>query len=389
MGEARVIERIAAWEAAGLIDSDVAARLRAAEADRPADADAVPRNPIAAAGAFFGPAVTIAEMFGYLGTAFVLAAWYALVGRIAGGSPDSLIWVIGHAVPAVVFALLGAGLLRGSARARRAAGVAFLVSAGATAVALETAGSRVALFDPDSLRVVAAAGGLVAFAVFRMLHPALLTQVGLLAGLTTLAWAIQQWVEGAFFRNLDEFGQPIEPGQDPILRVALMAGWWLLVAFIAGLIGRREAAAGTIDADRRAALSRAWAGFLAVIGVTAAVLVSYYDPSASETRRILEPIIGDTAILAVSGVLLERAFRREASAYLYPAGLGVIVALTDLNASYLARATSTEVGLLVEGVILLAAGFAVERLRRRVGGGRGGPRPVSAETEPAPATISR
>jgi hypothetical protein len=135
-------------------------------------------------------------------------------------------------------------------------------------------------------------------------------------------------------------------------------------------------------------VSRAWAGFLAVIGVTAAVLTSFYDPSAGETRRVLEPIVGDIAILAVSGVLLERAFRREASAYLYPAGLGVIVALTDLNASYLARATSTEVGLLVEGVILLVAGFAVDRLRRRVGGGRGGSGPLSADTEPAPATIS-
>lgn len=387
MGDAEIIERIAAWQAAGLIDAAVAAQLRAAEADRPVDAGR--HNPITAAAAFFGPAVTIAEMFGYIGTAFVLAAWYTLVGRIADGSADrDLIWAFGHGLVAVTFVLLGVGLLRGSARARRAAGAAFLVAVGATIGSLETAGAAVTNLGPDALRVGAAIGGLVAAVVFRRIHPALLTQLGLLGGITTLAWSIQQWVEHAMFPPVEVAGVTVPGGPDPILRVVLMAGWWLLVAVIVGLIGRREALSGTIDGDRRSAVSRAWAGFTAIVGVAGAITLMRYDPVTFENRRVLEPIIGDLVILLVSGILLERAFRREASAFVYPAGLGVIVALTDLNASYLAKATSTEVGLLVEGVILLVAGFGIERLRRRVGGGRG-PMRSPAGIEPAAAPIPR
>jgi hypothetical protein len=383
MGDAHVMERIAAWEEAGLIDAGMAARLRAAEADTPEDAGR--RNPMAAAAALFGPPVTIAEMFGYLGTGFVLAAWYALVSRIAGtaGGGD-VIWVLGHGLVAIAFTLLAAVLLRGSARTRRAAGAAFLVAAGATTAGLNAAGDALTNLEPQVLLVVGAAGGLAAAAVFRKVHPALLTQLGLLAGITTLAWTIQQWVERALY-PLDQFGEGTGPGPDPIVRVVLMAGWWLLVAVAVGLIGRREAASGTIDADRRAAMSRAWAGFLAVVGVTGAVLISRYDPSTFESQRVLEPVVGDLLILVVGAILLERAFRREASAFVFPAALGAIIALSDLNASYLAKATSTEVALLVEGVILLVAGFGFERLRRRVAGGPDDSTPTSPESEPATA----
>ena len=41
-----------------------------------------------------------------------------------------------------------------------------------------------------------------------------------------------------------------------------------------------------------------------------------------------------------------------------------MVALSDFNFSYLS--SSTEVGLLIEGVILLGAGFGAARLRRRL-----------------------
>jgi hypothetical protein len=387
MGDAEIIERIAAWQAAGLIDAAVAAQLRAAEADRPADAGH--RNPISAVAAFFGPAVTIAEMFGFIGTAFVLAAWYTLVGRIADPSFDfDLVWALGHGLVVVTFVLLGVGLLRGSARARRAAGAAFLVAVGATIGSLETAGATLTNLGPDLLRAAAAGGGLAAAVVFRRIHPALLTQLGLLGVITLLAWSIQQWVESGIFPPAEVDGVTVPGGPDPILKVVLMAGWWLFVAVIVGLIGRREALSGTIAGDRRAALSRAWAGFTAIAGVAGAITIYRYDPVTFESRRVIEPLIGDLLILLVSGILLERAFRREASAFLYPAGLGVIVALTDLNASYLAKATSTEVGLLVEGVILLVAAFGFERLRRRVGGGRG-PIRSPAENEPAAAPIPR
>jgi hypothetical protein len=50
---------------------------------------------------------------------------------------------------------------------------------------------------------------------------------------------------------------------------------------------------------------------------------------------------------------------------MYAAALGIIVALTDLNVSYLSA--GTEIALFLEGVILLAVGFAANTLRRRVG----------------------
>ena len=62
---------------------------------------------------------------------------------------------------------------------------------------------------------------------------------------------------------------------------------------------------------------------------------------------------------------MERAFRREATSFIYAAALGLIVALTDINVSYLADSTSA--ALLVEGLILLAVGLGADRLRRRVG----------------------
>jgi hypothetical protein len=70
MANDEVLQRIAAWEAAGLINADTAQRLRAAEAA----ADVPPGTPAAAMPAqavssFFGPIPTIAELFGYVGAA--------------------------------------------------------------------------------------------------------------------------------------------------------------------------------------------------------------------------------------------------------------------------------------------------------------------------------
>ena len=71
------------------------------------------------------------------------------------------------------------------------------------------------------------------------------------------------------------------------------------------------------------------------------------------------------AVLVLSAVLVERAFRRDATSFIYAAALGLILALTDLNLSYLS--SNTEVALLIEGLILLAVGVAADRLRRRIG----------------------
>ena len=75
----------------------------------------------------------------------------------------------------------------------------------------------------------------------------------------------------------------------------------------------------------------------------------------------MEPWIGDLALLVLAAILVERAFRRDATSFIYAAALGLMIALTDFNLTYLSD--TTEVALLFEGLILLAVGFAADRLR--------------------------
>ena len=141
----------------------------------------------------------------------------------------------------------------------------------------------------------------------------------------------------------------------------------------------------------RAAVTRFWAGLLAVIGL--ATSISRSAPLANgDYGRVLEPIIGDIALLILSAILVERAFRRDATSYIYAAALGLIVALTDFNVSYLSDSTS--VALLVEGLILLGVGIGADRLdggsARR---SRGSPRDVGVADpstgRPGPVVRSR
>ena len=78
-----VLARIAAWEAAGLVDATTAARLRDAEIGSDHEDEPALAAPAGIATSFFGPAVSIVEAFSYLGGAFVLAAWTALIARLA------------------------------------------------------------------------------------------------------------------------------------------------------------------------------------------------------------------------------------------------------------------------------------------------------------------
>jgi hypothetical protein len=96
---------------------------------------------------------------------------------------------------------------------------------------------------------------------------------------------------------------------------------------------------------------------------------SYYDDNIGQTIRIVPPWLAVLIVVGLSAVLVERAIRREASAYVFAAALGLIIALTDLNVSYIAPTGGTEVALLVEGVLLVAAAFVAEWLRGRIGGG--------------------
>jgi len=108
--------------------------------------------------------------------------------------------------------------------------------------------------------------------------------------------------------------------------------------------------------------------------------------------RVIPVWLGDLAVLAVALVLIVIAFRRNATAYLVPAAIGVIGALSDLNATYVADRTGVGVALLLEGLILIGVGFVADRLRRRLWGerktGNGVPPPevpsAPAATEPVP-----
>ena len=376
---------IAAWEAAGVIDGPTAARLRAAAGPIPAPAPIAPIAPMAAtegdpaveaaarpsaASALFGPGVSIGEMFGYIGGAFLLSAWTAFLARIGGSQANGPFVIgVGSLIAAVVLAGLGAWLGRGSDRFRRGAGVAFFVAAGLVGVGVlalfgSTDGQR------DSLAgVVAAAAALVAAIVFRTYLPAVMTHLGVLAAATSLVATALSWIQTVLvpLPTYDDFGNTkfvATPGADPLLLAVGQAAAWVVLAIVIGFVGLREARMGTPEANRRASASRAWAGFVVVLGITQAVMERRYDEEFT-SHRVIEPWLGAVVILIVCAVLIERAFHRESSAFVYPAALGFIIAATDLNVTYLS--SSIEIALLVEGGVLLGAGVIADRLRRRLG----------------------
>jgi hypothetical protein len=106
-----------------------AAEAASADHDEPEATTATGRP--GAASSFFGPPVSLVEAFSYLGAAFVLAAWATLIARISGQATDATrdwLLVVGAAIPAVIFFVIGITLHGRSPRLGRAAGVAFAVS---------------------------------------------------------------------------------------------------------------------------------------------------------------------------------------------------------------------------------------------------------------------
>jgi len=379
MGDERIIARIEGWQAAGLIDAATAERLRADEAARelaPAEAGgaaqaAAPMRAPSTLAQIFGPGVSIGEMFSYLGGAFLLGAYNAFVIRLAGeATATELTVAIGAGLAVAVLSAIAVFLLRSTdPRRRRAAGAIFAVAAGHVAAAGTALGGWADVTWP----LVAVIGALTATAAaiaYRYLHAALLTQATLLAALTGLAAVTLSWLESVVAPDLGftPSGNPITAGRpEPVLLAVAAAAWWLAVAVGLGLLGLREARTartGDEAAGRRAGLTRLWAGLLATAGLASAILRSDYLGNDGY-GRVLEPWIGDLALVGLAVILVERAFRRGASTFVYAAALALMIGLSDFNFSYLSD--STEAGLLVEGIILLAAGFAADRLRRRLG----------------------
>ncbi len=371
-------EHIAGWEAAGLIDRETADRLRAASdptavRDTPANGTtATTAHPRSAAAALFGPSVTVSEVFAYLGGAFLLAAWSSFMSRSSepNGEPGVVLGAMAL-LAAGVLGVLGLRLMGGGERAARAAGVAFLLVSTYVAAAAAAFGN-VAGLDWPADGVVGSVAGLATAIALRYVHPAALTQVGVLAWLTGLGVSTLSWLQVTLFpENFSpDTGLPTSTGPDPLLLVVVTAAWWLATAVGIALIGLREARIADRDADpsagRRAAISRFWAGIVAVLGLSQAISRSAGFANG-EFGRVVEPWIGDLALLVLSAILVERAFRRDATSFIYAAALGLMIALTDFNLTYLSG--STEVALLIEGLILLAVGVVADRLRRRIGRG--------------------
>jgi hypothetical protein len=403
---------IVAWEAAGLIDAPLAARLRAASTTPVAEAEAVAEMPAVtrptSAGSFFGPVVTIGEVFAYLGLSFLLGAWLAFLSSVAepGRGHREAIMTGGLGLAALGLVGLGLFLKRGDSRRRRGAGVAFAVAT------VLVAGSGEYLVQMQFLinrlqgavpAVLVAAIATTAALVLRRLLPAVTTQLALLGWLTGLAGLVLLWIESLF-------GYPISflsngccatypPSPSPIGQVIGGAVWWLLVALGLGVLAIVEMrnGGGLPETGRRVGLTRFWAGLVAVVGL--AITLTQNGPMGNDANGymtygpIIEPWIAQVVILAVAVVLVERAFRRNSTAFILAAAAGLIIALTDFNVAYLAQ--STYIGLLIEGVILLTVGFGGDRLRRRLGRpGRVQPpgtpptaSPAAADERHEPATI--
>lgn len=367
---------VASWRAAGLIDEATVARIASWEADR-ARRHETDRRPNLAA--IFGPGVSIGEMFAYLGVAFLLAATDVFLGRSASSPEGDMILAVGSGIQAVILFAVGLTLLRGDARRRRAAGVAFLVATG-HAGAAAAFGAQAVGVEGVTVAVIGSVVALLVATLARRVHPALTTQVAMLGALTCLSISLLTLAQEVIFGPASFSGADPERASQEILITIGSAAWWLITGLVIGLIGlyesRNEGVVG--GAAHRAGLTRLWAGLVAIGGFCSAVTRSAPLPNG-EYGRVLEPWMAEVAILVVSAILIERAFRRESAAFVVAGAVGMIVALTDFNFSYLSD--RTEIGLLIEGLILLAVGFFTDRIRRRLGR-----RGVDVDRVPPPTT---
>jgi hypothetical protein len=218
-----------------------------------------------------------------------------------------------------------------------------------------------------------------------MLHPAVLTQFTMLASLTGLAATVLSTLEQVFVPEpvFSETGAVDLGGPNPRVLLIASAAYWLLFALLLGVLALLEARrAEGPAAERRVSLTRLWAGLAAVAGLASAITRSDYLSADGNYGRVLEPWIGDLALVVLAAILVERAFRRGANSFVYAAALALIIALTDFNFSYLSD--STEIGLLIEGLILLGAGFTADRLRRRIDADDAPEAGPAEPTDPAP-----
>lgn len=350
MGDPRVLERIAAWQAAGLIDMETAEQLRAAEA---AVASERPDTPAPSAGVASWVRFSVTDLFAYLGGGFLLAAYYWGVSKVVGETwEDGTGWAMGIGIAAAVLLAVGYVGRERDDLVGRAAGPLLLVGGLQVFFAI----SFLSIDIPSAANMTAVVATLVWLAsafLSRRALASLPTQIGFLAAVVSFAYAIAGWLGPIVFG----------PGLSAARGVAFIA-WMLATAVAVAFFAEREAHGSGADAGagRRAALSRFWAGMTAVIATSMGSFGLYGDVH----ERELPSWIGAGILLAVSGLLVVLALRRNATSYLIPAGLGIVIGLSDLNAQYVVADLGLGLALLLEGVALLGVGYGTELLRRRL-----------------------
>jgi len=362
MGDQEVFERIAAWRAAGLIDEPTAERLRASEMTRAATASAAPAAPAGVGWLTGHGGLSAVEFFGYLGGAFVLAAYYWMVNQSQSGGNSSHAVGLAAAVAAVAFVVIGYVLRAGTGARSRVVGVLLLVGG------MQAWWAALLLLDPviadsDLRAVVASVGWLTLAAVVDRVAAGLPTQAGLLAASSAAAWTTASLAGKWLFPvSFDDEARALSVGP---LEPLLLFAWFVIIGAALGWFAEREAAMSTTDPSRwrRMTLTRFWAAMTVIVGASAAVMGWGFVPG-----RSLEPVLGDALLLVAAGAIAFVALRVGSFAYMLPVGLGVFIALTDLNGSYVVDSTGWGPALLLEGLVLIGVGVGIELLRRRLAG---------------------
>lgn len=345
MSDRAVLERIDSWEHAGLIDAATAERLRLAEEREPTVSGAA----VARAATGAGLAVTA------VGGGFVLAAWYWLVVRFVAdtGTNPATAFAVGTFLPALLLA--GAGWVLSTTRRR--VGGALLVLAAAHA------GVAAAFLDqvirPGQQNEDLAIGSLVALgaaAIGRLRHRDATTTAGVVLGIGAVALACGPFLEQYLFA-----GPSPEPGGEGVVPPLMRAAWWLALACVALAVGAWEALQADGEAGLRAGFARFGGAAYGILGASGALLTSYRGGP-------IEPVVGVAIVLLVVAAFVGLSLRTGATGPLYAAALGIVIALSALNAAYIVDDVGMGPALLLEGLILVGVGVATDRARREVGG---------------------
>ncbi|HET7676755.1 MAG TPA: hypothetical protein VFK38_02805 [Candidatus Limnocylindrales bacterium] len=387
MPAAIVLERIATWERAGVIDHATAERLRALEdaAASPPPPDIEAANvdaPASRLPAWLTPGFSASEIFAYLGAVFVLLAWHVMVNTTFPGQGT----LIGLATIGAGAALAAMGwyLGRGSDRMRRAAGLALLaavphVAIGVTALLHALRSGPVGVDAGSGL--VGTVLALLAVVAFREVRRGMSTQLGVALATVGFAATFLTWVEPVLFPGAaDAFGPGRMAPEQALLRVLFTMGWWWLVAGGMAALLLPPLHRGAEGTDQTS-LGRLAVGLTAVIGTFIAVQQRYPYHELGGGDLVVSAWLGAVLIVGVAAVLVGLGVLHHATAYVWPAAFGIWLGLTYLNTQYIAEGAGLGSALLVEGVILLGVAFAARRVGDRIGHRR----MLRSETEPPPA----